>query len=66
MRKKERNQRIGDRDFPAVQQIKFHTLNSGGTGSIAGQGTKIPHTTTKPSLLNEEPFRCNEHPVQPK
>ena len=68
MRKKKKKQirKLVTGTSPAVQQVKFHTPNSGVTGSTPGQGTKISHTTTKPSLHNEEPFRRNEHPVQPK
>ena len=27
----------------AVQGLRLHASNAGGTGSIPGQGTKIPH-----------------------
>ena len=51
----------------------------GAQSSIPGQGTKIPHTATKPLHLrahapqlgkpeyhNEEAARCNDDPMQPK
>ena len=30
-----------------VQWLRLHASNAGGTGSIPGQGTKIPHAVTK-------------------
>ena len=32
-----------DRDFPGIQQLRLCASNSGGTGLIPGQRTKIPH-----------------------
>ena len=32
-------------DFPSSPVAKTLPSNTGGTGSIPGQGTKIPHTT---------------------
>ena len=31
----------------AVQWLRLHTPNVGGTGSIPGQGTKVPHATQR-------------------
>ena len=31
--------------FLAVQWLRFYASSSGGTGSVPGQGTKIPHAT---------------------
>ena len=31
--------------YPVVQWLKLYASNSGGIGSIPGQGTKIPHAT---------------------
>ena len=30
-------------DFPGGQWLRLHTSNAGGTSSIPGWGTKIPH-----------------------
>ena len=35
------------RDFPGGPVIKNPPCDAGDTGSIPGQGTKIPHTTEK-------------------
>ena len=35
----------------AVQWLRFHASNSGGTGSIPGRGTKILHTTQAKMFL---------------
>ena len=35
-----------------VQQIRPCTSNAGGVGSIPGQGTKIPHATSKNKTKN--------------
>ena len=35
----------GDRDFPGSPVVKNRPSNAEGTGSIPGQGTKIPHAT---------------------
>ena len=35
-----------------VQWLRLHAPNAGGLGSIPGQGTKIPHTATKPTRHN--------------
>ena len=32
-------------DLSGGPVVKTHTLNTGGTGLISGQGTKIPHAT---------------------
>ena len=31
----------------AIQWLRLHTSNVGGTGSIPGRGTKIPHATQR-------------------
>ena len=30
-------------DFPGGPVVRLHTSNAGGTGSITGRGSKIPH-----------------------
>ena len=36
-----------------VQWLRLHVPSVGGQGSIAGQGTRFPHATTKdPACLN--------------
>ena len=37
-----RNQKLTDKGF--LWQLKLHTSNAWGMGSISGQGNKIPHT----------------------
>ena len=46
------------RDFPGGPVVKNLLSNAGDTGSIPGQGTKIPHATGKLSLsaANTEPM----------
>ena len=41
-----------------VQWLRLHAPNTGGLGSIPGQGTKIPHASTKPqhSQINKKNF----------
>ena len=34
-----------DRDFPSGPVVKTLSSNSGGTGSVPGQGAKIPHAS---------------------
>ena len=36
-------QNVNFREFPGVQWLGLHTSTAGGTGSIPGHGTKIPH-----------------------
>ena len=46
------------RDFPGGPVVKNLLSNAGDTGSIPGQGTKIPHAMGKLSLsaANTEPM----------
>ena len=53
--------KILNRDFPGGPAVKNPPSNEGGSGSIPGQGTKIPHamgqlslgaTTTELACLN--------------
>ena len=41
-----------NRDFPGGSVVKTPCSQCRGPGSIPGQGTKIPHTTTKPTQHN--------------
>ena len=49
------------RDFPGGPVVKNLPSNAGNTGSIPGQGTKIPHATGKlsPGATTTEPVRLN-------
>ena len=65
--------------FLAVQWLRFYASSSGGTGSVPGQGTKIPHAveqlgqhaiTTEPHNKTEslrtrvkDPTRGSEDPM---
>ena len=49
--------------------VKNPPSNAGGTGSIPGQGTKIPHATRhlKPVLCNKRKSKHNnQDPAEPK
>ena len=48
-------------DFPGGPVVKNLHCNSGGVGSIPGQGTKVPHTEKQLSSHNAttEPTQCN-------
>ena len=35
----------------AIQWLKLHACNAGGTGLIFGQGTKIPQAATWPKIF---------------
>ena len=41
-------QKCCPRTYLVVKRLRLHTHNIGGPSSIPGQGTKIPHATTKP------------------
>ena len=48
-----------NRDFPGGPVVKNPPSNAGDTGSISGQGTKIPHAVGQLSLRALEPVRHN-------
>ena len=41
---------MSNRDFPGGPMVETSPSNAGGTGSIPGQGTKIPYT--QKNILN--------------
>ena len=56
-------------DFPGGPEVKNMLYKAGDTGSIPGQGTKIPHAVGQLGLRAEtrEAFSCHsEEPEQPK
>ena len=56
-------------NFPGGPVVKNPHSNAGDTGSIPGQGTKIPHDMGQLGLCAEtrEVFSCHsEEPEQPK
>ena len=56
-----RSKELDKRDFPGGPVVKNLHCNSGGVGSIPGQGTKVPHTEKQLSSHNAttEPTQCN-------
>ena len=50
--------------FLVVQWLRLHAPNAGGTGSIPGQGTKIPQATEQlsPQARTREFKHCSERP----
>ena len=60
-RKPPNHQEICPGDFPGGPVVKNPPSNAGDTGSIPGQGTKIPHATGQlsPHATTAEPM----HPV---
>ena len=53
--------KLKSRDFPNGPVVKNPLSNAGHTGSIPGQGTKIPHATGQlsPCTTITEPRRLN-------
>ena len=45
--------KIKCRDFPGSPVVKTPGPNAGGTGSIPGQGSKIPHATQHGQKINK-------------
>ena len=58
------------RDFPDNPVVKISPCNTGGAGSIPGQGTKISHAVGQlsPSATAREgkSMCCNKDPAKPK
>ena len=55
---------LGWGGFPSGPKVKQSPSDAGGAGSVAGQGSKIPHGATKPVCGNYEPALSRTHAPQ--
>ena len=54
------SKKVGKCDFPASPGVRNMLCNAGDTGSIPGQGIKLPHATKQPSLNTVESVCLNQ------